>query len=63
MEDDLQLKMTFDRVYSILTDKNVCHLTLTATALLTQNRIFYQLPKPEIELHVIKEMYLSCACS
>ena len=32
-------------------------LTLTATAQLTPNGKSYQLSKPEIEFHVIEEMY------
>ena len=32
-------------------------LTLTATAQLTPNRKSYQLSKPEIEYHVMEEMY------
>ena len=51
MEDDLRWKTTFDRVYSIRL------LTLTAMAQLTPNRKSYQLSKPEIEFHVMKEMY------
>ena len=32
-------------------------LTLTATTQLTPNRKSYQLSKPEIEFHMIEEMY------
>ena len=39
---------------------------MTATAQVTPNRKFYKLSKPEIEFHVIKEMYaalLMCTCA
>ena len=67
MEDNLRWKTTFDRVYSILPQKKkrLRHLTLTATAQLTLNRKSYQLSKPEIEFHVMEEMYAAlrlCTC-
>ena len=38
-------------------------LTLKATAQLTPNQKFYQLSKPEIEFHVMEEMYAAlCMC-
>ena len=40
-------------------------LTLTAKAQLTPNRKSYQLSKPEIEFHVMEEMYVAlrlCTC-
>ena len=39
-------------------------LTLTATAQLTVNRKSYQLSEPEIEFHVMEEMYAElCMCT
>ena len=39
-------------------------LTLTATAQLTPNRKSYQLSKPEIEFHMMEEMYAAlCMCT
>ena len=68
-EYNLRWKTTFDRVYSLLPEKNVHDsslLTLTATAQLTQYRKSYQLSKPEIEFHVMEEMYAAlrlCTCA
>ena len=57
-DDNLRWKTTFDRVYSILPGKKrLWLLTLTATAQLTLNRKSYQLSKPEIEFHVMEEMF------
>ena len=39
---------------------------MTATAQLTPNQKFYQLSKPEIEFHVMEEMYAAlrmCTCA
>ena len=58
--------MTFDRVTVYCLKKYFRLLTLTATAQLTLNRKSYQLSKPEIEFHVMKEMYAAlrmCACA
>ena len=63
MVDDLWRKTTFDGrqppigciVYYL--KKILRHLTLTATAQLTWNWKSYQLSKPEIELHMMEEMY------
>ena len=59
--------MTFDRVtVYYLKKKNLRLLTLTATAQLTQNRKSYQLSKPEIEFHMMEEMYAAlrmCTCA
>ena len=64
MEDDLQWKTTFDRVFSILPEKKCLQLLiLTATTQLTPNRKFYQLSKPEIEFHVMEEMYAALCMS
>ena len=66
MEDDLLRKMTFDRVTVYYLEKKLRLLTLTETAQLTQNRKSYQLSKPEIEFHVMVEMYAAlcmCACA
>ena len=58
MEDDLQWKTPFDRVFSILPEKKCLQLLiLTATTQLTPNRKFYQLSKPEKEFHMMEEMY------
>ena len=64
-EEDLRWKTTFDRVYSILPEKKRLRLlTLTATAQLTLNRKSYQLSKPEIEFHMMEEMYAAlCMCT
>ena len=46
--------------------KSKSPLDLTATAQLTPNRKSYQLSKPEIEFHVMEEMYAAlcmCACA
>ena len=79
MVDNLWWKMTFDGrrpltenlrpsigciVYYL--KKCLWHLTLTAKAQLTSNRKSYQLSKPEIELHVMEEMYAAwrmCTCA
>ena len=46
--------MTFDRVKIMF---------MTATAQLTRNLKSYQLSKPEIEFHVMEEMYVAlCIC-
>ena len=54
-------------MYSILPEKKCLRLlTLTDTAQLTLNRKSYQLSKPEIEFHVMEEMYAAlrkCACA
>ena len=65
MEDDLRWKTTFDRVYSILPEKKCLRLlTLTTTVQLTLNRKSYQLSKPEIEFHMMEEMYAAlCMCT
>ena len=49
--------MTFEWVYSILPEKCLWLLTLTATAQLTQNQKSYKQLKPEKEFHVMEEMY------
>ena len=62
--------MTYDRVTLYYLKKNINFITLyylnkkhlrllilTATAQLTLNRKSYQLSKPEIEFHVMEEMY------
>ena len=56
MEADPRWKTTFDRVFSILPEKNLQLLTLTATAKLIPNRKSYQMCKPEKEFHVMEEM-------
>ena len=53
-------------VYSILPEKNLRLLTMTAKAQLTPNRKSYQLFKPDIEFHVMEEMYAAlrmCTCA
>ena len=70
-EDNLWRKKTFDgRQPSIgctvyyLKKKRLRLLTLTATARLTLNRKSYQLSKPEIEFHMMEEMYAAlCMCT
>ena len=51
MEDDLQWKTTFNRVYSILPENFDSHSSTDP------DRKFYQLSKPEIEFQVVEEMY------
>ena len=55
------------RVYTILPEKKCLRLlTLTAKAQLTPNRKSFQLSKPEIEFHVMEEMYAAlrmCTCA
>ena len=65
-EEGLQWKMTSDRVTVYYLKKKLRLLTLKATAQLTQNRKSYQLSKPEIEFHMMEEMYATlgmCACA
>ena len=56
----------------LVTTLNLClsecptELTLAATAQLTSNQKSYQLSKPEIEFHLIEEMYVAlrmCTCA
>ena len=66
MEDDHRWKTTFDRVTVYYLKKYFRLLTLTTRAQLTVNRKSYQLSKPEIEFHVMEEMYAAlrmCACA
>ena len=51
-------------MYSILPEKKCLRLiTLTVTAQLTPNRKFYQLSQPDIEFHLMEEMYAAlCMC-
>ena len=69
MEDDLRWKTTFNGrqpsigciVYYL--KKCLLLLTLTVPAQLTQNWKSCQLSKPDIELHVMEEMYAAlCMC-
>ena len=69
-EDDLKWKATFAlrqpligcTVYH-LKKNHLQLLALTATAQLTLNRKSYQLSKPEIEFHMMEEMYAAlCMC-
>ena len=57
MEDDLQWKTTFDRVFSILPEKNVYNCSFWQPQHMIPNRKFYQLSKPEKEFHMMEEMY------
>ena len=63
MKDDIWQKMTFDGRQSLIGlpyitwKKYLQLLTLTATAQLNPNRKSYQLSKPEIEFHMMEDMY------
>ena len=64
MEDNFWRKTTFNRVTVYYLKKYFWLLTLTAAAQLTLNRKSYQLSKPEIEFHVMEEMYAAlCNCT
>ena len=78
MEDGLWWKTTFDGRRLLMEDDLVtlfgasyitwkncgCILTLKATAQLTPNWKSYQLSKPEIEFHLMNEMYAAlCMCT
>ena len=57
-EDNLRWKTTFDRAtLYYLNKKHLRLLILTVKAQLTANRKSYQLSKPEIEFHVMEEIY------
>ena len=60
-EDDLWQKTTFDWRQPLTEDDHLKKclrlLTLTATAQMTPNQKSYQLSKPEIEFHMMEEMY------
>ena len=69
MEDDLWRKTTFDGrqpfigLQYITWKKYLQLLTLTATAQLTPNWKSYELSKPEMEFHVMEEMYAALRMS
>ena len=72
MENDLLWKTTVEGRQPLIGlqyinwKKYLRLLTLTATAQLTPNRKSYQLSKPEIEFHMMEEMYAAlhmCMCS
>ena len=64
-KDNLRWKTTFDRVtLYYLNKKHLWLLILTDKVQLTLNRKSNQLSKPEIEFHVMEEMYAaSCMCA
>ena len=60
------METTLNKVTEYYLKKSVWLLTLTATAQLTLNRKSYQLFKPEIEFHLMEEMYAAlpvCMCA
>ena len=63
MEDDLRWKTTFDMVTVYYLKKIFTNPHLDSQAQLTPDRKFYRLPRPEIEFHVMEEMYSTlCMC-